>query len=251
MTPFTKKSTRPVALVTGAGRRLGRQIALALAKNGYNVVINYKKSKDGAMQTVRDARNFGVDAIAIKADISKKTQVARMTSKAVQKFGGIDVLVNNASIYIDGSFLLASEKIWRETIDINLTGIFLCSQSVAPYMLKQKHGCIVNIASLGGIQAWSKHVAYSVSKAGSIMLTKCMAKELSPYVMVNAIAPGVILIPKEEQIGVKHISVDKIPLKKYGKPSDICDLVLFLATKSSYITGQIFVVDGGRSINQG
>lgn len=240
---------RPVALVTGGGKRLGRKIALALAGNGFDVAVNYNESKKGAWETVRLAKKLGAQAIAVRADISQKKDVSRMVRQAQRTFGGIDLLVNNSAIFTQGSILDTSEKAWDTTIDINLKGMFLCSQAVAPIMIKQGRGTIVNIASLGGLQAWSKHLPYSVSKAGAIMLTKCMAKSLAPSIRVNAIAPGTIILPGEEDASQQHIDRKKIPLQKYGKSSDVTDLVIYLATKSQYITGQIFVVDGGRSIS--
>lgn len=244
----TARSTSPVALVTGAGRRLGRDIALSLAASGYDVVINYNKSKKGAEETVKQIRKIGRKAISIKADVSKKDQVQKMVQQAIKYFGKIDVLVNNAAIFVNGTLLDTTEKLWDDIFSINLKSLFLCSQAIAPYMLKQKKGKIINMASLGGIQAWPKHLPYSVTKAGVIMLTKCMAKTLAPTISVNAIAPGTIIIEGEEDPSVKHVSKDSVPLKKYGKSSDITDAIIYLATKAEYITGQVIVIDGGRSI---
>ena len=244
----TLRNRTPVALVTGGGRRLGKQIALALASNGYDVVINYNKSKSGAERTAKTIKAMGRRALVCSADISKQAQVKRMVSRSLKEFGRIDVLVNNAGVFVDGSILTTTEALWERTLDINLKGTFLCTQAVVPHMLKQRFGNIINIASLGGIQAWSKHLPYNVSKAGIIMLTKCLAKELAPHVCVNAIAPGVIIISGEESESPSHINYKKIPLRKYGNAKDITDLLLFLVQKASYITGQIFSVDGGRSI---
>ena len=237
-----------VAIVTGSGRRLGRQIAIALGENGYNVVVNYNQSLMRAKETVKLIEGFGGSAISIKADVSKRKDVHKMINATVREFGHIDVLVNNAAIFIHSPLKETSEKVWNTTIDINLKGTFLCSQAVALHMLKKKSGRIINIASLGGIQPWKEHIPYSVSKAGVIMLTKILAKALAPNIYVNAIAPGTIIIDDEETANTTHMSVKKIPLKKYGKPRDITDMVLYLATTSQYTTGQIFSVDGGRSI---
>jgi 3-oxoacyl-[acyl-carrier protein] reductase len=243
-----RKTVRPVAIVTGAGRRLGRQIALALAKAGFDLTINYFESRDAARKTVERIQRIGSDAIAIRADVASRRQVLNMVAKTVMRFGRIDVLVNNSSIYIDSPLLKTTELDWDRTIDVNLKGQFLCAQAVAPVMLRQGYGRIVNIASLGGLQAWSEHLPYSVSKAGVIMLTRCLAKSLAPKVLVNAVAPGTINIPGEESLSIKHLPPTKIPLKKFGTPSDVTDLVIFLATTASYITGQVISVDGGRSI---
>ncbi|MDI6766683.1 MAG: SDR family oxidoreductase [Bacteroidota bacterium] len=242
------KHKNKVAIITGGGKRLGQAIAIALAENGFTVVVNYNKSVSGAKQTINQIKAIGGRAFAVKADISKKTHVQRMVNIALQRFGRIDLLVNNSSVFIESPLNRTSEKIWDTTIDINLKGTFLCSQTVAPIMLKQKSGCIINIASLGGLQAWTQHLPYSISKAGVIMLTKILAKTLAPHIQVNAIAPGTIQFKNEEDLKKKHLPKNNIPLEKYGKPSDITDLVVYLATKSEYITGQVFAIDGGRSI---
>jgi 3-oxoacyl-[acyl-carrier protein] reductase len=238
----------PVAIVTGGGKRLGRHIALALGRHSYRVIVNYNESAAGASEAVATLRREGVEAHAIRADISKSRDVHRLVRRTIEIFGRVDLLVNNSAVFIESPLERTSEKIWDRTIDINLKGTFLCSQAVAREMIKRRNGKIINIASLGGIQAWSQHLPYSVSKAGVIMLTRCLARGLAPYVQVNAIAPGTILMGKEEDPRQEHVSVSTIPLKHYGKPSDVTDLVIFLATKSSYTTGQLFVVDGGRSI---
>ena len=238
----------PVALVTGAGRRLGRQIALALGQNGFNVVVNFNSSRKEAQSVVNSIRGYGRSAIAVKADVSKRNQVMAMMKKVISSFGRIDLLVNNAAIFIDGDLKTTSERSWDKTLDINLKGPFLCAQAAAQHMLKQKGGRIINIASLGGIQAWKHHLPYSVSKAGVIMLTRIMAKDLAPTIMVNAIAPGTVIIEGEEDVSIKHIPIKNIPLQRYGNPDDITNVVIFLATKASYITGQIITVDGGRGI---
>jgi 3-oxoacyl-[acyl-carrier protein] reductase len=240
---------KKVALVTGSGRRLGRQIAIALAEAGFDIVVNYNQSKDEAKKTLQKVEEFGRQAIAIKADITNSGQVRKMVEKAIEKFGQIDVLVNNAAIFPKPvKFWEITDELWDRVIDTNLKGQFLCSREVVKYMLERKKGKIINIASLGGLQVWTEHIAYNVAKAGLIMLTKAMAKALAPYITVNAIAPGTIIIPGEETGEIKHIPERKIPLKRYGKPSDITDVVVFLATKGDYITGQVIAVDGGRSI---
>jgi 3-oxoacyl-[acyl-carrier protein] reductase len=240
----------PVALITGSGRRLGRKIASALAQSGFDIVINYNESRSGASHCRAEIENMGRRCITVKADIRDSLAVKNLVRQTVKTFGKIDLLVNNAAIFPPNcDFTKISEKSWDAVIDTNLKATFLCSQEAAKRMLKQKSGRIVNIASLGGLQAWTKHTAYSVSKAGVVMLTRIMAKALAPNILVNAIAPGTIIIPNEES-GYRHFpNVEKIPLKKYGKPSDITDLIVFLATKSDYITGQIFSADGGTSIS--
>ncbi len=238
----------PVAIVTGGGRRLGRYIALALGAHSYRVIVNYNDSREGAHETVSRLRKGGVESHAIRANISRPPEVSALVQKTLDLFGTLDLLVNNSAVFIDSPLLRTTERLWDTTININLKGSFLCSQAVAPFMLKQKSGKIINIASLGGIQAWARHLPYSVSKAGVIMLTRCLAKELAPHIQVNAVAPGTIIMEGEEVSGRRHVPVSSIPLQRYGKPSDITDLVVFLATTASYMTGQVLVADGGRSI---
>ena len=239
---------QPVAIVTGAGRRLGKHIAIALAEKGLIVVVNYHSSKRGAEETVKTIRKMGGKAISIKADVSKRIEVVRMVKQTLSEFKRIDLLVNNAAIFIDSSLEKTTDVIWDTILNINLKGTFLCSQVISAQMLKQKSGKIINIASLGGIQSWTEHLPYSVSKAGVIMLTKVLAKTLAPAIQVNAIAPGTIIMEGEEDSSIRHLPARKILLKKFGTPSDITSLVIYLATTASYITGQILVVDGGRSI---
>ncbi len=235
-----------VALVSGAGRRLGREIALALGAHGFNVAVAYSSSRRGAEQVVAQLHERGVRSAAFKTDISAAVQVRTLLKKVLAKFGRIDVLVNNAALFFESPFLSVGERDWDHLINVNLKGTFLLSQAVSRVMLKQKSGRIITLASIGGIQAWPKYTAYSVSKAGVIMLTKCMSKALAPHVMVNAIAPGTILMEGDNV--ANFVPVKSIPLGRYGAPGDITSLVLFLATTSSYITGQIISVDGGRSV---
>jgi len=244
----TKTPKRPVAIVTGAGKRLGKHIALALAESGFSVVVNYHSSRRGADNTVKAIQKMGSSAIAVRADISKRNEVQRMVNRTIREFKRIDLLVNNSAIFIDSPLEQTTDAIWNTTLNINLKGTFLCSQIVSREMYKQKSGKIINIASLGGIQAWAEHLPYNISKAGVIMLTKTLAKTLAPHIHVNAIAPGTIIMEGEEDPSLHHLPKAKIPLKKFGTPSDITSLVVYLATTASYITGQIFVVDGGRSI---
>jgi 3-oxoacyl-[acyl-carrier protein] reductase len=243
-----KSKGRPVAVVTGGGRRLGRRIAHALAERGFDLVVCYKSSEGGARAMVKSAGRVGSRAIAVKMDVSKRNDVRRMVKKIRGVFGRADVLVNNAGIFPHAPAMTTSDRLWDEVMNTNLRGHFICSQEVAKIMLKNGGGRIINIASLGGIQAWHRHTPYSVSKAGVIMLTRCFAKALAPSVMVNAIAPGTIILDGEEDPETLHIPIHGIPLRRYGKSSDITDLVLYLSTVSQYITGQTIAVDGGRSI---
>ncbi|MGC8595143.1 MAG: SDR family NAD(P)-dependent oxidoreductase [Candidatus Kryptoniota bacterium] len=238
---------RPVALVTGSGRRLGKQIALALAKDGWDIVVNYNHSEGSAMEVMQSILNLGVNCVALKADIKDSKQVDTMFSNALKTFGRIDLLVNNAAIFPPPvKFEEISDELWASVLDTNLTGQFYCARAAARIMA-EKGGRIINVASLGGLQVWQDHIAYNVAKAGVIMLTKAMAKALAPKITVNAVAPGTIIIKDEESGKIKHIEEEKIPLKRYGRPEDIKEAVLYLA-HADYVTGQVLVVDGGRAI---
>jgi len=235
-----------VALVTGGGRRLGRAIALALAREGFHVAVNYCHAGDRARRTCREIQALGVQAFPIRADVSKAKQVDRMVDRVLSVFGHVDLLVNNAAVFRRVPFRRLTESVWDETLDLNLKGTFLCAKRVGDHMLARGQGCIVNLASLGGIQPWVHHIPYSVSKAGVIMLTRCLAKALAPRVRVNAIAPGSIRVPGEP--GAPMVPPETVPLKAHGTPKDVADLVVYLATQAHYVTGQTWVVDGGRSL---
>ncbi len=240
---------RKVAVVTGSGRRLGRQMALALAKQGFDLVISYRDSEAGAKEVGKEVYALGRESIVVQADVSMPTDVERLVHESVTKYKRIDLLVNNAGIYLRRSWDSIDFDIWQEFLSTNLTGAFLCSQAFGREMVKQGHGRIINIASIGGIQAWPNHIPYSVSKSGVLSLTRCFARALAPSVLVNSIAPGTIIIEGEEDPSVQHLPVERIPLRRYGVPSDITSVLLFLATSASYVTGQVFPVDGGRSVD--
>jgi 3-oxoacyl-[acyl-carrier protein] reductase len=238
-----------VAVVTGSGRRLGRQMALALAKQGFDLVISYKDSEAGAREAGKEVNALRRESIVVQADISMLADVERLVHESVTRYKRIDLLVNNAGIYLRRSWDSIDFETWQKFLSTNLTGAFLCSQAFGREMVKQGHGRIINIASIGGIQAWPNHIPYSVSKSGVLSLTRCFARALAPSVLVNSIAPGTIIIEGEEDPSVQHLPVERIPLQRYGVPSDITSVLLFLATSADYITGQIFPIDGGRSID--
>jgi NAD(P)-dependent dehydrogenase (short-subunit alcohol dehydrogenase family) len=240
--------TNQVALVTGAGRRIGRVIALSLARAGAHVVVNYSRSAAEARDTAREIGALGVEALALRADVSKPVQVRRMFQTVDRKFGRLDILVNNAGVFFGASWDKLSERDWDTVLGINLKGPFFCAQAAAPMMLRQGSGRIINISSLGGLRAWPSHMHYCSSKAGLIMLTKCLAKALGPKIVVNSVAPGTILFPGEKPSAGQQRSLPLTPLRKAGRPEDIAETVLFLATTAEFITGQVIPVDGGQSI---
>ena len=236
-----------VALVTGSGRRIGRVIALTLARAGADVVVNYNQSRADALRTVREIESLGVGAVAIRADVSRPAQVKAMFRAVEKKFGRLDVLVNNAAIFFPRQWDELTEKDWDRILGTNLKGTFFCAQAAARIMQKQKRGRIINISSLGGLEAWPSYVHYCSSKAAVIMLTRCLAKALAPHILVNSIAPGSILVPGEERSTWSENVLKTTPLRKAGRPEDIADAVLFLAASADFITGQVIAVDGGKS----
>jgi NAD(P)-dependent dehydrogenase (short-subunit alcohol dehydrogenase family) len=237
-----------VALVTGAGRRVGRAIVLALARAGADVVVNFNESKAGAEATVKEIAALGQRALAVRADISSPKQVQSMFRAVERKFGRLDVLVNNAGIFYPARWDRLTEADWEGILGINLKGTFFCAQAAARIMQRQKSGRIINISSLGGLQAWPEYMHYCASKAGVISLTRSLAKALAPHIRVNSIAPGTILFPGEKRDAKMRRIIRSTPLQKAGRPEDIAEMVLYLATQGDFITGQVFVVDGGKSV---
>lgn len=240
--------TGQVALVTGAGRRIGREIALTLGRTGADVVVNYHHSRTEAQATVHEIKGFGVRSVAVRADISRPAQVRRMFKSVEERFGQLDILVNNAGIFFPARWDKLTETDWDRMLGVNLKGPFFCAQAAAQIMRRRKSGRIVNISSLGGLQAWSDYAHYCSSKAALIMLTRCLAKALAPNIQVNSVAPGTILFPGEKPNRMIRHVIESTPLKKAGRAADIASMVLYLACHSDFITGQIFVVDGGKSI---
>ncbi len=237
-----------VALVTGGAKRVGRAISYELAKHGAKVAVNYKNSQKEADELVVQIHKIGGDAIALKADVSKRDEVNRMVDSVLSTYGHIDILVNNAAIFFKTPFLETTEEDWDLFMSVNLKSAFLCSQKVAKTMLKQGLGKIVNIADAGGgIKGWKNYTPYCVSKAGLIMLTKTMAKALAPNIQVNSVAPGPVAFPEDYTEKEKTRAIESTLLKREGTPDDIARAVLFLA-ESDYITGEVIVVDGGNMI---
>jgi 3-oxoacyl-[acyl-carrier protein] reductase len=238
------------ALVTGAGRGIGRAIALALAQEGADVVLNYQASRDGAEAAANEVRAAGRRAITVQADVGNRQQVEAMVQRTLQEFGRIDLLVNNAAMFSPKPLMEVTEELWDRIVDTNLKGTFLCSQAVAKGMLAQGGGVMVNLASGGGLDPYPGYdtsVAYASSKAGVIMLTKRLALELAPTIRVNAVAPGMIdSKPEAMTDDFRRRFAEKTPLRRIGEPEEIARAVLFLASDdAAFITGQILNVDGG------
>ncbi|NEP10621.1 MAG: 3-oxoacyl-[acyl-carrier-protein] reductase [Symploca sp. SIO2C1] len=236
-----------VAIVTGASRGIGRAIALALAGEGASVVVNYARSSEAAEQVVAAITEAGGDALALQADVSQEEQVDTLLKSTIEKYGRVDVLVNNAGITRDNLLLRMKPADWQAVINLNLTGVFLCTRVVSKVMLKQRSGRIINIASVAGQMGNPGQANYSAAKAGVIGFTKTVAKELaSRSITVNAVAPGFIATEMTKELDSEGI-LQYIPLARYGKPEEVAGMVRFLGADpaAAYITGQVFNVDGG------
>lgn len=238
-----------VALVTGASRGIGKAIAISLAKNGANVVVNYSGNEAAAQKVVEEITSLGVKAIAYKANVSSSEEVTQLLKDTVEEFGSIDILVNNAGITRDGLLLRMKDADWDDVIDTNLKGVFNCIKAAAKYMTRQRNGRIINISSVVGQIGNPGQMNYVAAKAGVLGLTKTAAKELaSRNITVNAIAPGFIETDMTNELNeqVRTQMLSNIPLQSFGQPEDIANAVVFLAADASrYITGQTINVDGG------
>lgn len=233
-----------VALVTGAGKRIGRSIALRLAADGANVAVNYNTSAADAGTVLSAIGELGRKAVAIQADVSKRREVANLLATVEREFGRLDLLVNNAGVFFPARFEQLTDDEWDRVMNANLRSQFLCSQAAAPVMKRQGRGRIINISSLGGLLPWPSFTHYCVSKAGSIMLTRCLARALAPEILVNSVAPGTIQFPGELP---DEEYIRRVPLHRTGTGDDIAAAVAYLAT-ADFVTGQIVAVDGGRTL---
>jgi len=234
-----------VALVTGSAKRLGRAVAVGLAQQGADVVIHYRSSEADARSAVAEIEKLGRRSIALSGDLASISEIRELFQKVDAHFGRLDILVNSAANFIQTEFASTTEKLWDASLDTNLKAPFFCAQAAAP-LLKKTNGAIINFADIGGILGWSGFIPHSISKAGIIMLTRCLAKELAPEVRVNAIAPGTITMPGDRP-ELEADFVKLAPLHRSGRPEDIVAAVSYLAG-AKFVTGQVLVVDGGRTL---
>ncbi len=234
-----------VALVTGSAKRIGRAVAVRLAAEGAGVVIHYNRSKAKADAAVAEIEKLGRKSVALQADLCSLADIKHLFQQTAAQFGRLDILVNSAANFLPAHLADTTEKMWDAALDTNLKAPFFCAQAAAP-LLKRSRGVIINFADIGGILPWPGYIPHCASKAGVIMLTKCLAKALAPEVRVNAVAPGTITMsgdPGEWEADF----VRRAPLHRTGTPDDVADAVSFLI-HSTFITGHILVVDGGRTL---
>jgi NAD(P)-dependent dehydrogenase (short-subunit alcohol dehydrogenase family) len=235
-----------VALVTGAGKRLGRAVALRLASEGADIGVHFGRSQEEANGVVAEIEKLGRKAVAIRAELTTVEEIRALVQRVAHEFGRIDVLVNSAANFLPSSVISTTEEIWDASLDTNVKGPFFLAQAAAPW-LRRSNGVIVNFADTGGILGWPGYIAHSVSKAGMIMLTKTLAKALAPDVRVNAIAPGTITMPGDPPEWEQEF-VKLAPLKKTGTPEDIAEAVSYLVN-AKFMTGHVLVLDGGRTLS--
>jgi NAD(P)-dependent dehydrogenase (short-subunit alcohol dehydrogenase family) len=231
------------ALVTGGARRIGREIALALAKAGADIAITYRKSSADAASTVNELIGIGVQASTFECDVRSESSVKVTVDAVVRRFGKLDILVNNAAVFDSASLDSLTVDQWDTVFETNTRGPFLMAREALPH-LRTANGRIVNIGSLGGLHAWAGHGHYCASKAAVHMLTQVMAKAFAPEVSVNCVAPGWIDMD-EQTSGTAQRFADKTPMQRNGSPEDVAQAVVFFATGPGFVTGQILAVDGG------
>jgi 3-oxoacyl-[acyl-carrier protein] reductase len=240
-----------VALVTGSSRGVGKAVALGFAASGADLVINYTSNQNAADNVVSEIQSMGRSAVAVKADVAVKTDVERLVNIAAEKFGKLDVLVNNAGFTRPAMMIKMSEDQWDQVVDIHLKGAFMCSQAAGKLMKEQNSGKIINVTSVAGIVGTVGQINYSAAKGGIISMTKSIAREMARYnVCANVISLGIVATDMTEKIRtdekLKEIYMNRILLKRFAEPEDISPAFVFFASdESNYITGQLVCVDGG------
>ncbi len=236
-----------IALVTGGAKRLGKTIVHALAERGCQLVVHYHTSQIEAEETLNELRTSGHEAMVLQGDITKEADVENMIEQAVERFGRIDVLVNNAAVFYRTPIDTVTFDDWEQIINVNLTGTFLCAHKIGLRMREWGWGHIINIADVAGQRPWADYIPYSVSKACVLTFSQGLAMELAPKVMVNAVVPGPMLFQDYTPKKVQQREIEKTLVKHAGTPEEVAKLVVFVA-ESDFSTGSVFSVDGGRSL---
>jgi NAD(P)-dependent dehydrogenase (short-subunit alcohol dehydrogenase family) len=240
--------TGRVALVTGAGHRVGRAIALALGARGMRIAVHYNAAADGARETVRLLGESGSEGQAFAADLTRGEAAAELVTAVTAAFGGLDVLVNSAAVMVRTPFGEVTPQQWHAVMSLNLQAPFFLAQAAAPH-LKRAHGAIVNIADLAAFETWPAYLPHGISKAGVVHMTRSLARVLAPDVRVAGVAPGTVLLPDGwSEDGAEHLRTTT-PLERNGSPKDVTDTVLFILD-SDYLTGETIIVDGGRHVRK-
>jgi NAD(P)-dependent dehydrogenase (short-subunit alcohol dehydrogenase family) len=237
-----------VAFVTGSAKRVGREVALSLARKGVHVVIHYNQSVQDADKTVHDAEALGVRAIAVQGDVSKPDDVGRMFQNIQKTFASLDILVTCAAVFRETPFESITEEDWDYHYNTNVKGTFFCCQQAGIIMQRQQRGKIITIGDWAGEKPYTGYIPYCASKAGVINMTKNLAKALAPHIQVNCINPGPVMLPPDFSETDKQKIIAKTPLQRIGSPRDIANTVLFLVEGSDFLTGSVITVDGGRII---
>jgi pteridine reductase len=236
-----------VALVTGAGRRLGLAMARALAGRGMTLAIHYHTSSQGAAALRDEVTAAGGRAECFAADLSDAEAAAELPRRVARELGSLDVLVNSAAIMQRRTLEETTPAEWDAVLDLNLRSVFFCTQGAAP-ALRAARGKVVNLADLSGLEPWPGFAAHSISKAGVVMLTRVLARTLAPEVTVNAIAPGAVLVPEAYDAAERDRLARAAPLRRLGSPADVIEALLYLLERADFVTGEVLAVDGGRHI---
>ena len=237
-----------VAIVTGAAKRIGKSIALSLARKGANIILHYHHSEEEAHETARLIEKEGVRVFCIQANLSDVQQLERFVAESNAKAGAIDILVNSASQFKETAFETISEADWNAHLDVNLKAVFFLSLAVAKSMLAQKRGKIVNIIDAHICRPYLHYLPYLVSKSGLLGLTYCLARELAPHIQVNAISPGPVLMQPSWGPDTVQEIIDSVPLHRIGSPEDIASGVIFCVEGSDFMTGAVIPIDGGQRL---
>ena len=237
-----------VALVTGGARRVGRAIAVELARAGYDVAVHYRGSHEDARQTAATIESLGRRTALVQADLAESASLNNLVEQTVSQLGGLNVLVNNASRWERTPLAELSDASWRAHLEVNLTAPAMLARAAWPHLRRRPPGHVINICDVSADRPWADYIAYCVSKGGLVTLTRALARAMAPDVCVNALSPGVVMLPDDCDEQTRRAALRRVPMEREGSPEDIAGAARFLVEGGSYITGQILNIDGGRSI---